>query len=540
MQRLMLLGDEAIAQAGIDAGMTGIYAYPGTPSTEIMEYVQASKKAKEQNIRALWSANEKTAMESALGMSYAGKRAMVCMKHVGLNVAADGFVNSAITGANGGLIVVAADDPSMHSSQNEQDSRFYGKFSFIPILEPASQQEAYDMVHYGFELSEKFSIPVLLRITTRLAHSRTGVDLKPQKEQNTLKLPANLRQFVLLPNIARKQYKELLAKQPLLEEASEKDGYNIFYDGPDKSMGIIVCGLAENYLMENFPEGKLPYPTLRIGQYPLPVKMIEQLYESCESILVVEDGYPLVEELLKGLLNKGKVIKGRLDGSLPRDGELNPNLVAAALGKPASRGKAVPEFIVGRPPRLCDGCSHTDAFVALNEALEQYGPGRVFSDIGCYTLSALEPLEAINTCVDMGASITMAIGAADAGLVPAIAAIGDSTFTHSGITGLLDAVNNNSPITVLILDNATTGMTGGQTSSAYGRVEDICKGVGVPVEHIKVLKPLRKHHEENVKTIKEELEYQGVSVIIPRRECIQTLGRRMRQKAKAKALKQQA
>lgn len=540
MQRLMLLGDEAIAQAGIDAGMTGIYAYPGTPSTEIMEYVQASKKAKEQNIRALWSANEKTAMESALGMSYAGKRAMVCMKHVGLNVAADGFVNSAITGANGGLIVVAADDPSMHSSQNEQDSRFYGKFSFIPILEPASQQEAYDMVHYGFELSEKFSIPVLLRITTRLAHSRTGVDLKPQKEQNTLKLPANLRQFVLLPNIARKQYKELLAKQPLLEEASEKDGYNIFYDGPDKSMGIIVCGLAENYLMENFPEGKLPYPTLRIGQYPLPVKMIEQLYESCESILVVEDGYPLVEELLKGLLNKGKVIKGRLDGSLPRDGELNPNLVAAALGKPASRGKAVPEFIVGRPPRLCDGCSHTDAFVALNEALEQYGPGRVFSDIGCYTLSALEPLEAINTCVDMGASITMAIGAADAGLVPAIAAIGDSTFTHSGITGLLDAVNNNSPITVLILDNATTGMTGGQTSSAYGRVEDICKGVGVPDEHIKVLKPLRKHHEENVKTIKEELEYQGVSVIIPRRECIQTLGRRMRQKAKAKALKQQA
>ncbi len=537
MQRLMLLGDEAIAQAGIDAGMTGIYAYPGTPSTEIMEYVQASKQAKKKTIRALWSANEKTAMESALGMSYAGKRAMVCMKHVGLNVAADGFVNSAITGANGGLIVVAADDPSMHSSQNEQDSRFYGKFSFIPILEPASQQEAYDMVHYGFELSEKFAIPVLLRITTRLAHSRTGVDLKPQKEQNALKLPANLRQFVLLPNIARKQYKELLAKQPLLEEASEKDGYNVFTDGPDKSMGIIVCGLAHNYLMEHFPDGKLPYPTLKIGQYPLPLKMIEKLYDRCESVLVLEDGYPLVEELLKGLLNKGKTIRGRLDGSLPRDGELNPNLVASALGMEVLTGKDAPNFIAGRPPRLCDGCSHNDAFLALNEALEQYGPGRVFSDIGCYTLSALEPLESINTCVDMGASITMAIGAADAGLVPAIAAIGDSTFTHSGITGLLDAVNNNSPITVLILDNATTGMTGGQASSAFGKVEDICRGVGVPEEHIKVLKPLRKHHEENVKTIQEELEYQGVSVIIPRRECIQTLGRRMRQKAKAKALK---
>jgi indolepyruvate ferredoxin oxidoreductase, alpha subunit len=536
MQRLMLLGDEAIAQAGIDAGMTGIYAYPGTPSTEIMEYVQASKAAKTNNIRALWSANEKTAMESALGMSYAGKRAMVCMKHVGLNVAADGFVNSAITGANGGLIVVAADDPSMHSSQNEQDSRFYGKFSFMPILEPTTQQEAYDMVHYGFELSEKMAIPVLLRITTRLAHSRTGVDLKEQKPQNELKLPANLRQFVLLPNIARKQYKELLAKQPGLEEAAATSGFNTYTDGPDKSLGIIACGLAYNYLMENYQENPLPFPLLKVGQYPLPLEMVNQLYDNCDAVLVLEDGYPIVEELLRGMLNKGKTIHGRLDGSLPRDGELNPNNVGKALGMEVHAGKQAPEFIKGRPPKLCDGCSHTDAFLALNEALEAYGRGRVFSDIGCYTLSALEPLESINSCVDMGASITMAIGAADAGLVPAVAAIGDSTFTHSGITGLLDAVNNNSPITVLILDNATTGMTGGQASSALGKVESICRGVGVAEEHIHVLKPLRKFHEENVETIKKELEYPGVSVIIPRRECIQTLGRKMRQKAKAKAL----
>ncbi len=536
MQRLMLLGDEAIAQAGIDAGMSGVYAYPGTPSTEIMEYVQASKEAKADNIRALWSANEKTAMESALGMSYAGKRAMVCMKHVGLNVAADGFVNSAITGANGGLIVVVADDPSMHSSQNEQDSRFYGKFSFIPILEPTSQQEAYDMVYYGFELSEKMAIPVLLRITTRLAHSRTGVDRKPKRQQNELKLPANLRQFVLLPNIARKQYRELLDKQPLLEEAAATSGFNSYIDGPDKSKGIIACGLANNYLMENFTDESLPYPLLKVGQYPIPQAMVDKLYNECDSILVLEDGYPIVEELLRGMLNKGKTIHGRLDGSLPRDGELNPNNVGQALGMEITAGKAAPEFIKGRPPKLCDGCSHTDAFLALNEALEAYGRGRVFSDIGCYTLSALEPLESINSCVDMGASITMAIGAADAGLVPAIAAIGDSTFTHSGITGLLDAVNNNSPITVLILDNATTGMTGGQASSALGKVEAICRGVGVAEEHIHVLKPLRKFHDENVETIKKELEYPGVSVIIPRRECIQTLGRKMRQKAKAKAL----
>lgn len=531
----MLLGDEAIAQAGIDAGMSGIYAYPGTPSTEIMEYVQASKEAKETNIRALWSANEKTAMESALGMSYAGKRAMVCMKHVGLNVAADGFVNSAITGANGGLIVVAADDPSMHSSQNEQDSRFFGKFSFIPILEPSNQQEAYDMVHYGFELSEKFHIPVLLRITTRLAHSRTGVDLKTKLPQNEIKLPDNLRQFVLLPNIARKQYRELLDKQPNLEKESANSGFNSLSEGPVKSLGIIACGLANNYLMENFQDEDIPYSVLKLTQYPVPVDMISQLYDASDAILILEDGYPIIEELLRGILNSGKVIHGRLDGTVPRDGELNPNIVGKALGKQFRIGSEAPAFIKGRPPKLCDGCSHTDAFVALNEALEPYGKGRVFSDIGCYTLSALEPLEAINSCVDMGASITMAIGAADAGLVPAIAAIGDSTFTHSGITGLLDAVNNNAPITVLILDNSTTGMTGGQTSSAFGKVEDICRGVGVSEEHIKVLKPLRKFHEENVKTIKKELEYQGVSVIIPRRECIQTLGRRMRQKAKVKA-----
>ncbi|MFO7722768.1 MAG: indolepyruvate ferredoxin oxidoreductase, partial [Bacteroidales bacterium] len=206
MQKMMLLGDEAIAQAAIDAGISGIFAYPGTPSTEITEYVQHSKEAKEKGIRSNWAANEKTAMEASIGMSYAGKRSMVSMKHVGLNVAADAFVNSAITGANGGMIVVAADDPSMHSSQNEQDSRFYGKFAMIPVLEPSNQQEAYDMVIYGFDLSEKYRIPVMLRITTRLAHSRSGVVRRAPRPQNEIRLPENLRQYVLLPAIARKQY----------------------------------------------------------------------------------------------------------------------------------------------------------------------------------------------------------------------------------------------------------------------------------------------------------------------------------------------
>jgi len=458
------------------------------------------------------------------------------MRHVGLNVAVDAFVNAAITGANVGLLVVAVDDPSMHSSQNEQDSRFYGKFSFIPILEPSNQQEAYDMTRYAFELSERMRIPVLLRITTRLAHSRTGVECGEAGPQNELKLPDNLRQFVLLPSIARKQYRELLGKQEQLEAASAESGYNRIIEGSDKSLGIIACGLANNYLLENFTDSKLENPVLKVGQYPIPLDLVNELYGSCEEILVLEDGYPIIEELLRGMLNKGKTIKGRLDGTLPRDGELNPVIVGNALGIKHDQGTAVPEIVKTRPPKLCDGCSHNDAFLALNEALSDYGRGRVFSDIGCYTLSALEPLEAINSCVDMGASITMAIGAADAGLVPAVAAIGDSTFTHSGMTGLLDAVNNNSPITVLILDNSTTGMTGGQTSSAFGKIDTIVRGLGVPEEHIRVLKPLHKYHEENTAIIKEELAYQGVSVIIPRRECIQTLNRRMRQKAKAKAM----
>jgi indolepyruvate ferredoxin oxidoreductase alpha subunit len=532
MQKLLLLGDEAIAQGAIDAGLSGIYSYPGTPSTEITEYVQSSKEAKQHGIRSSWSTNEKTAMEAALGMSYAGKRTMVCMKHVGLNVAADPFVNSAITGANGGMIIVSADDPSMHSSQNEQDSRFFGKFAMMPILEPSNQQEAYDMVHYGFELSEKYMIPVLMRITTRMAHSRAGITRREIRKQNEMKLPTDLRQFVLLPAIARCRYKGLLNNQVMFEQESEKSPFNKYMDGVDKKMGIITTGIAYNYLMENYPDRIVPYPVLKIDQYPIPRNMVEKIYNECDEIMVLEEGAPIVEEMIKGYLANGKTIKGRLDGCVPRDGELNPNIVAVALGMTDTIGADIPDNVVSRPPALCAGCPHIDSYLALNEALIKLEPGRVFADIGCYTLGALKPLEAINTCVDMGASITMAKGAADAGLIPSVAVIGDSTFTHSGITGLIDAVNDKSPITVMILDNGTTAMTGGQDSAAFGRIEAICKGIGVEEEHIRILKPLRKNHDENTKIILEELAYQGVSVIIPRRECIVAIDKRMRVKEK--------
>ncbi|KAA6347381.1 hypothetical protein EZS27_005129 [termite gut metagenome] len=528
MSKQLLLGDEAIAQAALDAGLSGVYAYPGTPSTEITEYIQSASNVKEQNIHSRWCVNEKTAMEAALGMSFAGKRAMVCMKHVGMNVAADCFVNSAITGVRGGLIVVAADDPGMHSSQNEQDSRFYGDFSLIPMYEPGDRQEAYDMVYNGFELSEKIGEPVLVRIVTRLAHSRSGVERKPQKPPNEISFGDDSRQFVLLPGIARKRYRMLLEKQAEFVKASEESPYNKYIDGANKKLGIIACGIGFNYLMENYPEG-CEYPVLKIGQYPLPKKQVLQLVETCEEILVLEDGQPFVEKQLKGYLGKGVKVKGRLNGTLSYDGELNPDIVARVLGKENTSTYAVPHIVKMRPPALCEGCGHRDMFIALTGVLKtEYPSYKVFSDIGCYTLGANAPFNAINSCVDMGASVTMAKGAADAGLYPSVAVIGDSTFTHSGMTGLLDCVNENADVTIVISDNETTAMTGGQDSAGTGRLEAICAGLGVAPAHIRVVIPLKKNHEEMKQVIREELEYHGVSVIIPRRECIQTLARKKR------------
>ena len=534
MQRLLLLGDEAVAQGAIDAGISGFYGYPGTPSTEIIEYAQRSPVVKEKKIHCEWSANEKTAMESALGMSYAGKRAVVTMKHVGLNVAADAFINSSITGVNGGLIVVVADDPSMHSSQNEQDSRFYGKYAMIPILEPSNQQEAYDMMQFGFELSEKFKLPVLMRLTTRIAHSRSGVETKNPVPENELRLPDDPKQFVLLPSIAKVNYNKLIGNQGAIEQEAAVSPFNQFIDGEDTSMGIIASGIAFNYLMENYPEG-CPYPVLKIGHYPLPHDLIAKLTDKTDTLLIIEEGYPVIEEMMRGFLGHEKLtIKGRLDGTLPRVGELNPNHVAKALGFSIEKAYDKSETVVGRPPSLCPGCGHIYFYKALNEAMEKHGKGKVFSDIGCYTLGALSPFNAINSCVDMGASITMAKGASDAGLRPSVAVIGDSTFTHSGMTGLLDAVRENTPMTVFILDNSAVGMTGGQKSAAQARIDEICRGLGVDPEHYHVVNPIPKEHENMVDIFQKELEYDGLSVIVPRRECVQTYTRRMRQMKKAK------
>ena len=553
MEKKLLLGDEAIALGALHAGLSGVYAYPGTPSTEITEFIQGNQLAKERKVHSRWCTNEKTAMEAALGMSFMGKRAMVCMKHVGLNVCADPFVNSGMTGVNGGVVVLVADDPSMHSSQDEQDSRFYGKFALIPTFEPSNQQEAYDMMEAAFDYSEQQCLPVLMRVTTRMAHSRAVVQVKeearPENEMNYNAVAAN---WVLLPANARKRNDKVTAQQAQLEEDAAKSKYNSLSPalpngkGEKCSLGIIASGIAYNYVCESLPslgEGA-GLGILKISQYPLPKRLVRELLNSCEKVMVVEEGQPFIEEQIRGVFESQNIL-GRLTGELPRTGELTPDCVAAALkaelgvkGQESTDNSQFSilnsQLVVARPPQLCQGCGHRDVYTALNEVLKEYENPRVFGDIGCYTLGFLPPYKAIHSCVDMGASITMAKGASDAGQWPAVAIIGDSTFTHSGMTGLLDAVNEKANITVIISDNLTTAMTGGQDSAGTNKFEAICLGLGVEPEHLHVVVPLPKNMPEITRIIREEINYHGVSVIIPQRECIQTFKRHAKERKNAK------
>ena len=543
MEKKLLLGDEAVALGALHAGLSGVYAYPGTPSTEITEFIQLHPLAKERKVHSRWCTNEKTAMEAALGMSFMGKRALVCMKHVGMNVCADPFVNSAMTGVNGGVVVLVADDPSMHSSQDEQDSRFYGKFAMIPTFEPSSQQEAYDMMEAAFDYSEQQCLPVLMRVTTRMAHSRAVVEVKDEaRKENELNYNAVAANWVLLPANARKRNDKVTAQQAQLEEDAANSAYNkiaLPFGGAGRgaaSLGIIASGIAYNYVKES----GVDVPILKISQYPLPKKLVRQMLDNCEKVMIVEEGQPFIEEQVRGVFESQNIL-GRLTGELPRTGELTPDSVAAALNEElrvkneeldinSQLSTLNSQLVVARPPQLCQGCGHRDVYTALNEVLKEYENPRVFGDIGCYTLGFLPPYRAIHSCVDMGASITMAKGASDAGQWPAVAIIGDSTFTHSGMTGLLDAVNEKANITVIISDNLTTAMTGGQDSAGTNKFEAICLGLGVEPEHLHVVVPLPKNMPEITRIIREEINYHGVSVIIPQRECIQTFKRHAKER----------
>jgi len=519
---MILMGDEAVAQAAIDAGVSAAFSYPGTPATEVFEYVE-TRKPKDRNIYTKWSTNEKTAYEGALGMSYSGKRSIVSMKHVGLNVAADPFMNSGITGANGGLLICVADDPGMHSSQNEQDSRYYSAFGFIPCFEPSNQQEAYEMTYEGLNLSEKLKHPMMLRLVTRLAHSRSSVTVRQRMDQNEISIAKDSSNFTLLPSNARLNYANLTSRWGDIEKALWDLPFNKL-ELKGKKLGVITSGVAFNYFMENATKGAEDISILKVGTFPMPRPLVEELIDHCDEILVIEDGYPFIESSIRGGLNfTRKPVHGKLDGYLPRTGELNPALVRNAIGlEPLDIASDVMDDLAGRPPALCKGCPHIDTYNALNAVMKEYPEGRVLSDIGCYTLGALPPYNAIHSCVDMGASVSMAYGAAVSGIYPSIAVLGDSTFAHSGITPLVDAIINNMNIVLVILDNAITAMTGRQESSITGeRLLNLVKGLGVDPEHIRVIKPLPKNLEENVKVLKEEIEYEGVSVVVPTRPCIQ-------------------
>jgi len=518
----LLLGDEAVAQGAIDAGIAGAFSYPGTPSTEIFEFILQGV-AEEGRVSAKWAANEKVAYEEALGMSYAGRRAMVSMKHVGLNVAADPFVNSALTGVNGGLVLVVADDPGMHSSQNEQDSRFYGEFAHVPVFEPANQQEAYDFTRQAFDYSEEVGLPVMVRVVTRLAHSRANVRYEAAEPAagaadapRTLARPSD---WTLVPAIARQRYCHLLELQKrLLDDAETSPRNRLTLAG---ARGVIASGLGYNYLMEAL-NGAGDLSVLKIGHYPVPVALVRRMVAHCDEILFAEEGYPFIEKRLHGLLGvPGKAIKGKLTGDIPITGELTPDRLARALGRPGRSVARVPDDLAARPPQLCKGCPHADSFKAIVEATASHPHPILFSDIGCYTLGVMPPYRAVHSCVDMGASIAMAHGATQAGAHPVICTIGDSTFAHSGMTPLIGAVRADADMTVFVLDNAVVAMTGAQESFTTGeRLLEVLRGLGVDADHLHVLDPIPPRHAENVELIKREIAHRGLSVIVPNRACV--------------------
>ena len=512
----LLLGDEAVGLAAIDAGIRGAFSYPGTPATEIFECIQS--RSDPNRVVARWSANEKVAYEEALGMSYLGQRCIVSMKHVGLNVAADPFMSSSLTGAVGGLVVAVADDPGMHSSQNEQDSRYYAEFARLPLFEPSTQQESYDMTRSAFELSEDLGVPVMIRLVTRLAHSRAAVARK-LADAPIVRPKGKISDWILLPPNARRRNRHMIGLQEVFRRRSETSPFNkLDLRG---NIGIIAAGIAHNYVREVI--GNSPaYSVLKIGAYPIPSHMVRTLVEHCDDILVVEDGYPIVESRIKGLLGvHGKMIRGRMTGALPPDGELTADLVRDALGIPAPSPRFICDPIPARPPTLCQGCPHCDSFQMIADAVKAMPGAHLFGDIGCYTLGVNPPYESLHTCVEMGASIGMALGAAKAGAHPVICTIGDSTFTHSGMPSLLAAAHEDANMTVVIMDNSGVAMTGGQAGFVTGeQFIRLLRGLGVDAHHIVQIDPVPKDRNHNLELFRQEVEHQGLSVIIASRPCI--------------------
>jgi len=528
MNELVLLGDEAVALGALHAGLSAAYGYPGTPSTEIIEYLKRVLGSSARPVVS-WCANEKTAYEGALGTSFVGRRALVTMKHVGLNVASDPFVNSALVQLGGGLVVAVADHPGMHSSQDEQDSRFYADFARVPCFEPADHQEAYRMTREAFDLSERLHVPVVLKMVTRLAHSRGIVKPEEPRGENPVERITETNRWILTPANARVNWERLLDLQKTIIDYTAGSEFNSLELSPDVTeYGVITTGLGRNYYLENLPDLPRKPSLLHIGVYPVPDRLIKELFSRVKGVYIFEEGYPFIERRLAGVFGTPVPVWGKLSGHVPRSGELTPDAVRKALGLPERKTKQGPPIALpGRPPQLCKGCPHGDTFLAMKEALSGFTERIVTSDIGCYALGAMPPYRIPETVVCMGASIGMAKGASEAGFYPVLATIGDSTFFHSGVTPLIDAVSADTDMTVVIMDNGAVAMTGGQeTVLPVGSIENLVMGLGVPREHVRVLTPLPKHFAENVAAFREEIAHHGLSVIIMRRECLETLKRK--------------
>jgi indolepyruvate ferredoxin oxidoreductase alpha subunit len=509
----IMLGNEGVARGVYEAGVRVASAYPGTPSTEITETI-----AKYDEIYSEWAPNEKVAMEVAIGAAIAGARSFTAMKHVGLNVSADPLFTASYTGINGGMVVAVADDPGMHSSQNEQDSRHYARAAKVPMLEPSDSQEAKDFTVLPYELSEKFDVPVMIRLHTRVSHSRSLVEICDRKEAPLKEYTKDCGKYVMMPGMARMRHVVVEERQKALQEYAESSELNVV-EMNDTKIGIICSGICYQYAKEALPNASF----LKLGMiYPLPPKKIAEFAKSVNELYIIEELDPFIETFVQSLGIKA-IGKERFSVL----GEYSAEKIAEAiLGKKTETADiSLKEELPGRPPVMCPGCPHRGLFYVLKKLRLT-----VSGDIGCYTLGALPPLDSMDACVCMGASIGMALGMEKARgkdfARKLVAVIGDSTFIHSGITGLIDVVYNKGTSTVIILDNSITGMTGHQHNPSTGftikneptkqvDLVQLCKAIGV--DRVKVVDPFDIAEME--KTIKEELAAEEPSVIISQRPC---------------------
>ncbi|MDT8440949.1 MAG: indolepyruvate ferredoxin oxidoreductase subunit alpha [Desulfuromonadales bacterium] len=513
MSRTVLSGNEAFARAAYEAGVRVASAYPGTPSTEILENI-----VQYERIDASWAPNEKVSVEVGIGASMGGARTMVTMKHVGVNVAADPLFTFSYTGVRGGFVLVVADDPEMHSSQNEQDSRNYARFAKVPMFEPADSQEALDLTRLAFEVSERFDTPVMVRSTTRLSHSKTVVSLgEPLADLPPTNLERDPAKFVMLPGNARVRHPVIEKTLEEMAEWASDQPFNRIESGSGE-LGIITAGVAYQYAREVFPEAHI----LKLGLvHPLPKRLIREFAARCKTVYVVEELDPVIEEQVRAM---GIEVVGK--EKVPLCGELSPGRLRRAFGLESIEPAPATEALPPRPPNMCPGCPHRGVFYALNR-LKAFVTG----DIGCYTLGFMPPLSAMDTCICMGASIGNATGLAK--VVPeqeqhkVVGVIGDSTFLHTGINGLIDMVYNASKATVIILDNSTTGMTGRQDHPGTGYtlqggqayqvdLEALCRSVGV--RHVVTVDPYQIDETRTI--IEQAMQAPEVAVVITRRPCV--------------------